>query len=119
MRAGTRQAVSWVAIFAVALHAVLWAAAPIATGAATDQLTVICHSEATAADQPAPASVPARICDHCNLCSAAPALAARGAIVSGRLAPPRLLQILRPASDLVRNHAATPPNRARGPPVFA
>jgi hypothetical protein len=117
MRARNRQAVSWVAIFAVALHAVLWAAAPIA--AASDPLTVICHSEATTADQPAPASAPARVCDHCNLCSAAPALAARDAIVSGQLAPPRLLQILRPASDLVRGHPATPSNRARGPPVFA
>jgi hypothetical protein len=119
MRARNRQAVSWVAIFAVALHAVLWAAAPIAAGAATDPLTVICHSEATTADQPAPASAPARVCDHCNLCSAAPALASLDAIVAGQLAPPRLLQILRPASDLVHGQSATPSNRARGPPVFA
>jgi hypothetical protein len=118
MRAGSRRALSWVAIFAVALHAVLWAAAPMAAGTAADPFSVICHNDGTSADQQTPASAPAHVCDHCNLCSAAPALAPDN-IAAGDLTPARLLQILQPASTAARDNYFTASNRARGPPVSA
>jgi hypothetical protein len=92
----------------------------MAAGAAADPFSVICHSEAGAPAEQAPAA-PAhtQACDHCNLCSAAPASAALVPVFAGQLAPARLLQILRPVSAALAGHLATTPKLARGPPQFA
>jgi len=118
MRRGGRWIASVVAIYAIALHAILWGVAPMAAGPAADPFSVICHSEASAPVEQSP-TAPAHACDHCNLCSAAPAPAALNSIPVGQLAPARLLQVLQPASMAVRGHLATTPHLARGPPAFA
>jgi hypothetical protein len=119
MRLGGRRVVSVLAIYAIALHAILWGVAPMAAGPSVDPFSVICHSEATPAEQSPATPAPAHACDHCNLCSAAPAPAALNSVVTDWLAPARLLQILQPATAAVRGHLATTPHLARGPPVFA
>ena len=43
MRLG-RRSISWVAIYAIALHAILWGVAPMAAAPASDPFSVICHS---------------------------------------------------------------------------
>ena len=119
MRLG-RRSISWVAIYAIALHAILWGVAPMAAAPASDPFSVICHSEAASPAGQAPAA-PAhtQACDHCNLCSAGPATAALVPVFAGQLAPARLLQILRPVSAALAGHLATTPKLARGPPPFA
>jgi hypothetical protein len=125
MRINGRRALSVVAIYAIALHAILWTAlAPQVAGSPLDPFSVICHSGpqtgAPAEQSPEnPAPAPGHACDHCNLCSAAAAPAALVPIFAGQLAPARLLQILQPASAALGGHLATTPNLARGPPQFA
>ena len=47
MRIGVRQAVSWAAIYAIALRAILLGVAPVVVGgpAAEDPFSIICHSD--------------------------------------------------------------------------
>ena len=122
MRMGIRRAVSWVAIYAVALHVILLGLAPIAAnGASVDPFSVICHSVASAAGDEAPGQpdlVPGHACEHCNLCNAAAPPPAPDTALIGNLAPTRLLQVLRPASQAPRAGIAFRPNLARGPPPF-
>jgi len=80
--------------------------------------SIVRHSEAAAPDHQAPASAPAHVCDHCNVCNAAPT-ASLDSIPAGQFAPARLLQIFLPSSTTVRGHLATTPHLARGPPAFA
>jgi len=122
MRRRGRQSIGLVAIYAIALHAILWGAGLSYGGAAVDPLTVICHSETgtTEGQTPAdPASIPSKSCDHCTLCSAmaAPAPSADAVIV--RLLPPKLLALLRPAATAAPDAVSDNPNRARGPPTVA
>jgi hypothetical protein len=123
MRVSGKRATSVLAIYAIALHAILWGAvAPQIAASPLDPFAVICHSDPAAptGQSPAdPASAPAQPCDHCNLCSAAAAPATLVLIFVGQLAPARLLQILQPASTALGGHLATTPNLARGPPQFA
>jgi hypothetical protein len=120
MRLSGRRNISWLAIIAVALHAILWGVAPMAAAPSTDPFFVICHSGAATPDQPAPANPShSQACDHCTLCAAANAPATLDAVLAGQLAPARLLHVLRPVSAGVRGHLATTPNFARGPPAFA
>jgi hypothetical protein len=122
MRLGLRRSVTVLAIYAVALHAILLGLAPISTlgSTATDPFSVICHSEAAAPVEQSPAApVPAHTCDHCNICSAAPTPVAPDSILLGQLAPARLLHVLAPAPNSAHSHLATSPNLARGPPHFA
>lgn len=114
------------AIFAVALHTLLWAfAVPLAATAGTiDPFSVICHSGSTvgaATDQTpgAPASKPTSACDHCNLCSAAGAASAPDVVILGRLLPERVLARLSPTSAPARHSVASHPKLARGPPQQA
>jgi hypothetical protein len=111
------------AIYAVALHAILLGLAPIAAnGEIVNPVSVICHSaRPAAAGDEAPGKPdlsPGHACEHCNLCSAAsppePAV-----VPIGRLLPTRLLQVLRPASHSPSGGGAFRPNLARGPPRFA
>ena len=77
MRASIRQIVSLVAIYAIALHAILLGVAPVLAGgsAAGDPFAIICHGDAqgTAPAEQAPSGpdiIPGYACDHCILCSA-------------------------------------------------
>lgn len=123
MRAGGRRALGLVAIFAIALHSMLWGAvAPAAAATAADPFTVICHSEAPSPADQAPASpspTHSQACDHCNLCSATPtALGPLDSVFVGYLTPTMLLEVLRPAPAVARDGIASNPKRARDPPNF-
>jgi len=123
MRVGGKPLLSLVAIYAIALHTILWGAGvPYAAGPGADPFSVICHSAATSPAEQAPAdpaSVPAQACDHCTLCSAMAAPDALDGVVIAQLTPMRLLQVLHPAIAAMRDGLATNPHRARGPPSFA
>jgi len=122
-RIGFKKAVSWTAIYAVALHVMLIALIPIAAnGEIVNPYSVICHSapiNAAGDETPAkPDLIPGHACEHCNLCSAAPP--PEPAIIPiGSLLPARLLQVLRPVSQAPHAGVAVRPNFARGPPRTA
>jgi hypothetical protein len=123
MRSGVKKTLSVVAIYAIALHAVLWAFAGQIANAApgVDPFSVICHSVAPdAADDtqtPAlPGQGPSSACDHCNLCGAVTPPPVPDVVLLGRMAPVRILDVLHPA-DLGRHDGrASDPKLARGPP---
>jgi hypothetical protein len=124
MWVGGRRLLSWLAIYAIALHSILLGVAPLFAAPTVDPFSVICHSEApgaTPAEQtPAsPASAPAKSCDHCTLCSAMAPPDPLDGVVIAQLSPPKLLAVLRPAIAAPRDGIAYNPNRARGPPSFA
>jgi hypothetical protein len=123
MRLGMRQVLTWVAIYAVAMHTLLTGVAPAFAAAqdSVDPFSVICLHDAGAAppvgQQPS-GLVPGHACEHCNLCSAAAPPPALDLVVFGNLLPARLLQVLRPASTAPSTGVAFRPNLARGPPLF-
>lgn len=116
-----RKSMSLMAIFALALHAILFGVPMQAAATSVDPFTVICHSGPVdpAASEPTPASQPTKACDHCSLCFIAGPLDAPDAILAGRLAPPSVLHVLRPASTAARAHFAAHPHLPRGPPQRA
>ena len=122
MRGRIRPFLSVVAIFAIAVHTVLWVAvAPLTAAPSVDPFTVICHSEASDPVNQTPNHgplTPAHACDHCNLCSAvAPPMP--GTALAANVGPAPILQVLRPV-NMTRHHAiAADPKLARGPPGFA
>jgi hypothetical protein len=124
MRAGIRRIPSLVAIYAIAMHTILWGAGPLSAAPTVDPLSIICHSAASDSSpgQHAPVDpdrVPTHACDHCNLCSAIAPPAALDDIVAGHLAPARVFDVLRPASTTARSSLAFSPKLARAPPTFA
>ena len=122
MRALFRRLSGWTAIYAIAVHTILWGIAPFAAGSSADAFSVICHSsvsDASPADRSAPVSNPGRACDHCNLCSGTASLTAPDAGVLNQLAPGENLPVLYPVEIAFRDGLATSPHRARGPPSFA
>jgi hypothetical protein len=124
MRVGIRRVLSWVAIYAIALHTILLSVAPLTAAPTIDPFSVICHSEGSAtspAEQtPAiPVSAPSHACDYCNLCNAMAPPDELDSVVAAQLVPARLLHILRPATAATRDGIAANLKRARGPPSFA
>jgi hypothetical protein len=123
MRAGFRQVLSMVAVIAIALHTVLWAAVtPLTAAPAVDPFTVICHSETSTPAEQTPVRgplAPAHACDHCNLCSAAAPPLAPDTAMTVRFEPVRTLRVLHPANIARHNDVAADPKLARGPPAFA
>jgi hypothetical protein len=121
MRLVGGRVLSVVVIYAIALHTILWGAAtPMVTGPSADPFSIICHSEAPSSDGQSPATpAPSQACDHCTLWTAAAPAPAPGFTLIGNLAPTRMLQILRPASDPLSDNVATNSKSARGPPPFA
>jgi hypothetical protein len=116
MRTGLKRALSLVAIYAIALHTILWGAG-LSYGVAIGPLPVICHSAAPGEPAQAPASDAP--CDHCTLCSAmAPPAPEPGAEIA-RLQPAALLEVLRPAPTIAASGIAATPKLARGPPAVA
>lgn len=124
MRFGARKLVSVLAIYAIALNTILWAAlAPVPVGASFDPLTAICHSvvDQAPAGDPSPAGQPAKpskACDHCSLCSTTPAsFSAADAVLAGILAPGKVLRVLRPADAARTAGIVSHQHSARGPPL--
>jgi hypothetical protein len=123
MRAGVRRGLSLLAIYAVALHTILWVAIVPAATATIDPSTVICHSDSgTIPAEQTPSNshlIPAHACDHCNLCSATASPAALDTAQLAQLVPAQLILLLHPASLPRRDGIAASPHLARGPPSFA
>lgn len=116
------KSVSWVACFAIAMHAIWFGQPMAAAGAAVDPFSVICHSDpagAPASEQSPAPHTPSQACDHCSLCAVAASAIPPEAILAGRLAPPSLLHVLTPRSHLVRAYLSGTQHRARGPPQRA
>jgi hypothetical protein len=106
-------------MLAIALHAMLPLAAP-AAAASTDPCTVICHGDGTGPEQtPADDFAPVKVCDHCTLCGTSAFALAHEAVPAGRLVPPRLLHVLRPASFATDADLRATPGLARAPPQAA
>jgi hypothetical protein len=121
MRARIRQIGGVAATIAVALHTILWVAVAPFAAPAVDPFTVICHSNASAAADQAPVDgplPPAHACDHCSLCIATTPPSPLN-VVTGTLAPARVLQVLGPTIMTARRDTAADPKLARGPPAFA
>ena len=123
MRAGTRQLLSVMAAFAIAVHTVLWVTVlPTAAVQAIDPFRVICHSDTSAPTEQVPShgpSAPTHACDHCNLCSAVTPPLLPGTALAAYFEPARVLGIVRPANVARRDEVTAHPKLARGPPDFA
>jgi DUF2946 family protein len=126
VRMGVRRAVSWAAIYAIALHTIVLGIVPVpASGSVVgDPFSIICHSDAQAvapAEQTpgGPDIIPGHACDHCILCSAAAPPPTPDFALLGRLLPARVLHALRPLSTTVRTGVTSDPKLARGPPYSA
>jgi len=122
MRAGIRQFLGAVAALALALQTVAWGIAPAPGPASVDPFSVICHSDASAAVDPASDQgplEPAHACDHCNLCSAsAPPLPPATTIAAYVTPAPE--SSAPPSVDNRRHDAVVgKPGLARGPPSIA
>jgi hypothetical protein len=122
MRGLGRKVLSWVAIYAVAMHTLLTGIAPVFAAAQdnVDPFSVIClHDGGSNSPGSLPSGlVPGHACEHCNLCSAVAPPPAPDLVVFGNLMPSRLLQVLRPASAVPGAGIVYRPNLARGPPLF-
>jgi hypothetical protein len=116
-----RKSMSVLAIFAIAMHAILFGGPMQAAANAVDPFTIICHSgpvDPSTTDQ-TPNQTPTKACDHCSLCFVAASLAGPDAIVAGIMAPPAVLHVLVPNSSAASAHLAVTPHLARGPPQRA
>ena len=122
MRSG-RQMLSWVAIYAVAMHTLLTGVAPAFAAAqdSVDPFSVICLHDAgtgSPAGQQPSGLLPGHACEHCNLCSAAAPPPAPDLVVFGTLLPARLLQVLRPILGGAEHRRRIPPQLRPRPPAF-
>jgi hypothetical protein len=122
MRGLGSKALSWVAIYAIAIHTLLIGIAPAfaANQDTVDPFSVIClHDAGAGAPSGLPSGlVPGHACEHCNLCSAVAPPPAPDLVVFGNLMPSRLLQVLQPTSTAPGMGIVYRPNLARGPPLF-
>src|SRR5665213_1914210 len=102
MFSGGRKNVSWLAIFAIALHTILAGVLLPAFAAPVDPFSVICHSQSIDAAPDSqtglPGQTPSGPCDHCKLCSAAAAPLAPEALLDSDLKPTGLVEVLYPVS---------------------
>jgi hypothetical protein len=123
VRMSVRQAVSWAAMYAVALHTIVLGIVPM-PAVAGDPFSIICHSDAQAVapgeQTPGrPDIIPGHACDYCNLCTAAAPPPTPDFALLDRLLPARVLHALRPLSTTVRTGVTSDPKLARGPPHSA
>ena len=125
MRAAGTRILSWIAIYAVALHVVLLGLVPpVVGGQATnlDPFSSICHSQPTSQtneDSGNPDLVPGHACEHCNLCAAYGPPAAPLDVLVAILAPARILDVLGPVSASAQSSTIADLRQARGPPLNA
>ena len=122
MRGLGKKVLSWVAIYAVAMHTLLTGIAPAfsVNQDSVDPFSVICLHDAGSGSPSSLLSglVPGHACEHCNLCSAVAPPPSPDLIVFGNLMPSRMLHVLRPASAAPSAGIEYRPNLARGPPIF-
>jgi hypothetical protein len=119
-----RRSAMLLALYAMALHALLLGFAPMTPGAFAliNPFALICHATAPAAapGQPPPGTlhfIPGRAIDQCNLCSAAeppPAPAVSHVIP---FAWARMLHVLQPVAVPAPTDVTSNPKLSRGPPV--
>jgi hypothetical protein len=122
-----KHGVTVLALYAMALHVLLVAFAPVITGTAAspNPFSVICHSGVTdsasssGTSDRSPALIPGTACEHCNLCSAAAPPPAPDVALDIQFAPSRVLHIFRPADMPAPGGIAFEPKLARGPPPVA
>jgi len=117
-----RQAVTMVAIYAIALNVVFFGFAPAWTGVANDTLSAICRSIGETSGDHAPSDTghrPSHGCQHCNLCSATRPPPAPDVALNIVLVPPQVLAVLVPASTPLHVGVVSNPRLARGPPQQA
>jgi hypothetical protein len=120
-----KHGVTVLALYAMALHVLLAAFAPVAAGAGTnvDPFSVICHSGASDISGDSaplhPALLPGKACEHCNLCSAAAPPPAPDVAFDIQFAPACVLHVLRPDNMPAPGGIAFEPKLARGPPPIA
>jgi len=110
------------AAFALAVQTVIAGMAPAPADVPLDPFAIICHSEPSSADAPAPdpdRSAPTHACDHCNLCSAATPPLPPDTARLVRFKPVLILRGLNPAETARHGDVATDPKLARGPPAVA
>jgi len=122
MRLIMRRGVTLLAIFAVALHVILLGLAPVAAASASvDPFSIICHDASGAGGEGPikPGLIPGHACEHCNLTSAVAPPPAPDVALVGRMDPPRVFHVLRPASMPGRVGLTSDPRLARGPPRAA
>lgn len=123
MWTGGRKLLSWVAIYAVALHVILLGLIPPVTAgqaAGFDPLSSICHSQPAGQTHEGsgnPDFVPGHACEHCNLCAAYGAPVAPLDVLAASLAPTRILDVLSPISATVQTSTIADLRLARGPPL--
>lgn len=117
-----KHCVTVLALYAMTLHILLAAFAPIAIGGGStvDPFSVICHSgppDASGDTAPrSPALIPGKACEHCNLCSAVAQPSAPDVALAIEYAPTRMLHVFRPAEMRAPADIASEPKLARGPP---
>jgi len=120
MRRWLKKGTTVLAIYAIALHVILFGFAPLYGNGAVDPFSVICHGAAAATPggekQPDPHLIPGHACEHCNLCSAAEPPSPPDIALAGSMGPVRILHVLRPASTTARRTITSDPKSARGPP---
>ncbi|MEJ2623826.1 MAG: hypothetical protein P8Z80_04580 [Pseudolabrys sp.] len=121
-----RALVTWVAIYAVALHVILLGFLPVnpAFSGPIDPFAIICHTTGTSAKPGAPPPgtlkyLPGRANDFCSLCSAAAPPPAPDAAFHIDYWPTRILHVLRPVSASDTSRLASNLKLARGPPATA
>jgi len=122
MRMSLRRAVTWAAIYVVALQAGFLGVAPVTTNslARIDPFSIVCHSVVDAAGDEVPTApnlIPGHACDHCMLCSAAALPPAPDLALNVDLESVRITHVLRPISATARTSVT--PKLARGPPQIA
>jgi len=122
MQAGIRQFLGAMAAMALALHTVAWGIAPAPAPASVDPFSVICHSDALAAVDPASdqsPQAPAHACDHCNLCSASAPPLPPGTTIAAYVTPSPESAVPPPIDNRRHDAVVGEPGLARGPPSIA
>ena len=122
MRGLGRQVLSWVAIYAVAMHTLLTGIGPAFAAAqdSVDPFSVICLHDAGAGSktgQQPSGPVPGHAGECCNFCGVAAPPPAPDVMLIGALMPTRLQKVLCPVSSAPGIGVAFCPNLARGPPL--
>ena len=120
---GIRRAVSWAAIYAIALQTVLAGMMPLANGSAIsgDTFSIICRSdnESLSSVDRTPGGdsrLPhGHACDHCILCKASASLLPPD-ILPDSVSPRFIAQDFCQTASAPATGATTGANRARGPP---
>lgn len=114
------RSVSWLAIYAIALHTILAGLAPLAAAAPIDPFSVICHGAPADASPDGqsglPDGSPSGPCDHCKLCGAVATPLAPQILLDGDFAPTSLVAVLYPTSMAQPCGIDRTPKLARGPP---